>query len=71
MHELDNCTQHPDCITTAVCRKATVGKLDVEVGDLVQLAVPDGDGEESDAAAAISMGLVQAMWQTSSGVKRC
>lgn len=50
------------------CRKAKVGELEVGLGDVVQLGASDDDGEESDAIADISMGLVQAMWQSGSGV---
>ena len=37
------------------------------LGDVVQLGASDDDGEDSDTATDISMGLVQAMWQTGSG----
>lgn len=50
--------------------KATVGKLDVALGEVVQLAADEeGDGEDSDASAGPALGLVQAMWQSASGVK--
>ena len=50
------------------CRKAKVGELEVGLGDVVQLGASDEDGADSDADTDISMGLVQAMWQSGSGV---
>lgn len=75
-HRLDTCngtaTAHKleqlNLQRSVACRKATVGKLDVALGDVVQLAADEeGDGEDSDASAEPALGLVQAMWQSASG----
>lgn len=50
------------------CRKAAIGKLEVALGDVVQLGASEEEEEEEDLAGEISMGLVQAMWQSSSGM---
>lgn len=51
------------------CREATVGKLQVALGDVVQL-FDDGDSVVESADDDVTLGLVQAMWQSSSGVRR-
>jgi len=51
------------------CRKATVGKLQVALGDVVQL-FDDDDSVVESADDDVTLGLVQAMWQSSSGVHR-
>lgn len=49
------------------CRKAKVSELEVGLGDVVQLGASDDDGADSDDPVDVSMGLVQAMWQSGSG----
>lgn len=52
----------PHCTT---CRKATVGQLEVALGDVVQLFDDDDDLVVGSANDDVTLGLVQALWQSS------
>lgn len=46
-------------------RAAQLGKLEVVLGGVIAFAEPDAEADD-----ALRMGLVQALWQTSSGAQQ-